>query len=99
MDIKSLDWKNEAEVRIIQYLEESEYDGERKSSDSVGLKLKSIIIGRNCRKENRIKLEEIAMKLGVSCHIAKFNYDGDYPVVLLDDEKDAAAEMKERLRR
>ena len=96
---KSLEWENEAEVRIIQRLKESEYDGERKSIDSVGLKLKSIIIGRNCRKENRIKLKEIAMKLRVPCHTARFNYDGDYPTVLLDDEKDAVAEMKEMLRR
>ena len=39
------------------------------------------------------------MKLRVPCHTAKFNYDGDYPIVLLDDEKDAVAEMKEMLRR
>lgn len=38
-------------------------------------------------------------KLRVPCHTAKFNYDGDYPIVLLDDEKDAVAEMKEMLRR
>ena len=39
------------------------------------------------------------MKLRVPCHTARFNYDGDYPTVLLDDEKDAVAEMKEMLRR
>ena len=96
---KSLDWKNEAEVRIIHRLEESEDDGERKSIDSVGLKLKSIIIGRNCTNENRIELKRIAKKLGVPYYTAKFNYDGEYPVVLLDDERDATAEMKEMLRR
>ena len=63
----------------------------------------STISGINSKKwymlKNRIKIEEIAMKLRVPCHTAKFNYDGDYPIVLLDDEKDAVAEMKEMLRR
>ena len=96
---KSLDWKNEAEVRIIRRLQESEYNGEGKSIDTVGLELKSIIIGRNCTNENRIELKRIAKKLGVPYYTAKFNYDGEYPVVLLDDERDATAEMKEMLRR
>jgi len=91
---KSLDWKDEQEIRSILYLEDNDTVGERTSIDSIGLKLKSIIIGRNCSDENVIELKRIAAILGVECHIAKFNYDGDYPIVLLDDEKDVSA--KER---
>ena len=85
---KSRDWSYEKEVRCMLFDKLSDKIGDNITSDSVGLKLKSIYIGSHCSAKNENKLLTIAKKINAKVYIVRPDYNSDFAEMGIADFKE-----------
>ena len=73
---KSEDWKYEREIRALFYLPEINTNGINLDLNTIGLKIKSIIIGCECSQQNQERLMQIANQLNIPVKKVMLNYNG-----------------------
>ena len=78
---KSLQWKYEEEIRSISYMPNGNHEGNNETCESIGLKVKSILLGCNCSEKNRNRLIQIAQKIGVQVADMEFDFNGEIATI------------------